>query len=102
MESDDFEAALAALPEGYSEGIYEGRRYGVSFRRSDDGRRNSLFARELAGTDIVSFNLYRLGSGIVSLKPCEMSAEKVRDFVLGFRLSASNAAVNRSECPASA
>ena len=45
-ESDDFEAALAALPEGYSEGIYEGRRYGVSFRRSDDGRRNSLFARE--------------------------------------------------------
>jgi len=31
MESDDFEAALAALPEGYSEGIYEGRRYGVSW-----------------------------------------------------------------------
>ena len=30
MESDDFEAALAALPEGYSEGIYEGRRYGVN------------------------------------------------------------------------
>ncbi|MEH2594925.1 hypothetical protein V1278_001838 [Bradyrhizobium sp. AZCC 1577] len=63
MESDDFEAASAALPEGYSEGIYEGWRYGVSVRRSDDGRRNSLFARELAGTDIVSFNLYRLGSG---------------------------------------
>jgi hypothetical protein len=67
MESDDFEAALAALPEGYSEGIYEGRRYGVSFRRSDDERRNSLFARELAGTDIACFNLYRLGSGIASL-----------------------------------
>ncbi|NLS07411.1 hypothetical protein HGP14_29475 [Rhizobium sp. P32RR-XVIII] len=90
MESVDFEAALGALPEGYSEGIYEGRRYGVSLRRSDDGRRNSLFARELAGTDIVSFNLYRLGSGNASLKPCEMSAEKVRDFVLGFRLAASN------------
>ena len=30
MESDDFEAALAAFPEGYSEGIYEGRRYGVN------------------------------------------------------------------------
>jgi hypothetical protein len=41
METDDFEAALAALPEGYSDGIYEGRRYGVSFRRSDGGRRNS-------------------------------------------------------------
>ena len=95
MESADFEAALAALPEGYSAGIYEERRYGVSFRRSDDGRRNSLFARELAGTDIVSFNLYRLGSGNPSLKPCEMSAEKVRDFVLGVRLSASSAAIIR-------
>jgi hypothetical protein len=102
MQSADFEAALAALPEGYSEGIYEGRRCGVSFRRSDDGRRNSLIARELAGTDVVSFNLYLLGSGNASLKPCEMSAEKVREFVLGFRLSASNAAVNRSECPTSA
>lgn len=88
MESDDFEMALSALPDGYSEGLYEGRRYGVSIRRSDDGRRNSLFARELAGTDIVSFNLYRLGSGDVSLRPCEMSVGKVRDFVLGFRLNA--------------
>src|SRR5262245_19442240 len=101
MESAGFEAALAALPEGYSEGIYGGRRYGVSLRRSDDGRRYSLFARELAGTDIVSFNLYRLGSGNASLKPCEMSAEKVRDFVLGLRSSASNATVNRSERPTS-
>jgi len=90
MEGADFEEALGALPEGYSEGIYEGRRYGVSLRRSDDGRRNSLFARELAGTDVVSFNLYRLGSGNASLKPCEMSAEKVRDFVLGFRLNTSD------------
>lgn len=87
MENDNFEEAVAALPEGYSEGFYEGRRYGVSLRRSQDGRRNSLFARELAGADIVSFNLYRLGSDNVSLKPCEMSAEKVRDFVLGFRPS---------------
>lgn len=84
MESSNFEAALGALACGYSEGIYEGRRYGVSLRRSDDGRRCSLFARELGGTDIVSFNLYRLGSGNAFLKPCEMSAEKVREFVLGF------------------
>ena len=82
----DFETALAALPSGYSEGVYQGRRYGVSVRRSDDGRRNSLFARELAGADIVSFNMYRLGSGNTSLKPCEMSTEKVIDFVRGFRL----------------
>ncbi|WP_157016820.1 hypothetical protein [Mesorhizobium xinjiangense] len=85
MESAEFERALAMFPDGYSEGIYEGQRYGVTYRRSDDGRRISLFARKLAGTDIISFNLYRLGTDGASLKPCEMSAEKVRAFVLGFR-----------------
>lgn len=85
MESEAFETALAAIPEGYSEGTYRGRRYSVSLHRSDDGRRNSFFARELAGRDIVSFNLYRLENGSASLKPCEMPAEKVRDFVVRFR-----------------
>jgi hypothetical protein len=75
----------------------------MSFRRYDDGRRNSLFARELAGTDIVSFNLYRLGSRNPALNPCEMSAEKVIDFALRFRASAaSSAAANRSKCSTSA
>jgi hypothetical protein len=39
----------------------------------------------LAGTDIVSFNLYRVTSDKTLLKPCEMSAEKVVAFVLDFR-----------------
>ena len=85
MEHASFDAAFEKLPEGYSEGAYDGRRFGVTVRRSEDGRRNSLFARELGGTDIVSFNLYRLSSGKISLKPCEMSTEKVVAFVLGFR-----------------
>ncbi|BCR26125.1 hypothetical protein KAM429_39680 [Aquipseudomonas alcaligenes] len=85
MEHAEFDAAFAQLPEGYSEGAYEGRRFGVTVRRSGDGRRNSLFARELAGTDIVSFNLYRVTSDRTLLKPCEMSAEKVVAFVLDFR-----------------
>ena len=80
----DFEAALEGLPRGYSEGFFDGRRYGVSVQRSDDGRRNSLFARDLAGTDIVSFNLYRMLDGSTLLRPCEMSSEKVVNFVLGF------------------
>ena len=87
MENADFEAALEGLPRGYSEGFFDGRRYGVSVQRSDDGRRNSLFARDLAATDIVSFNLYRLESGETLLKPCEMSSEKVVRFVLGFTLA---------------
>ncbi|GFE76090.1 hypothetical protein [Novosphingobium sp. TCA1] len=84
MENADFEAALEGLPRGYSEGTFDGRRYGVTVQRSDDGRRNSLFARDLAGTDIVSFNLYRVANGKTFLRPCEMSSEKVVSFVLGF------------------
>lgn len=85
MQPTEFDAVFRGLPEGYSQGVYEGRRFGLTVRRSEDGRRNSLFARELGGTDIVSFNLYRLSSGKISLKPCEMSTEKVVAFVLGFR-----------------
>ena len=45
MEHAEFDAAFAKLAEGYSEGAYEGRRFGLAVRRSGDGRRNSLFAR---------------------------------------------------------
>lgn len=85
MEYVEFDAAFAKLAKGYSEGFYEGRRFGLIVRRSGDGRRNSLFARELAGTDIVSFNLYHVTSDKTLLKPCEMSAESVVAFVLNFR-----------------
>jgi hypothetical protein len=85
MEHAGFDAAFAKLSEGYGEGVYNGRRFGVTVRRSEDGRRNSLFARELAGTDIVSFNLYRTAADGTLLKPCEMSADKVVAFVLDFR-----------------
>jgi hypothetical protein len=43
-----------------------------------------LFARELGGSDIVSFNLYRTPADEVHLRPCEMSSAKVIDFVRGF------------------
>jgi hypothetical protein len=40
-----FESALAAIPSGYGEGVYEELRYGVTVRKSRDGKRTSLFAR---------------------------------------------------------
>jgi hypothetical protein len=80
----DFESALAAIPSGYGEGVYEGLRYGVTVRKSRDGKRTSLFAGALAGGDIVSFNLYSLRSGERSLRPCEMPVQKVVAFVLGY------------------
>jgi hypothetical protein len=80
----EFESAFAAIPSGYGEGVYEGLRYGVTVRQSRDGKRISLFGRALPGGDVVSFNLYRLKSGEDSLRPCEMPAEKVVAFVLGY------------------
>nr|WP_246451669.1 hypothetical protein [Rhizobium paranaense] len=81
---EDFEAALACHPDGYVEGNFRDRRWGSTVTRSLDGRRTWLFAEELGGRDIVSFNIYRL-SGRLTLKPCEMSSSKVIDFLLGFR-----------------
>jgi len=79
-----FEDALAKLQDGYVDGHFGDRPWGVTVKRSEDGKRTWLYGEELSGTDIVSFNLYRLaGSGSI-LKPCEMSSAKVIEFVLGF------------------
>jgi hypothetical protein len=80
-----FENALGRLPDGYHEGLFDEQRWGSTIRRSEDGKRVWLYAEALAGGDIVSFNFYRLSAAGPTLKPCEMSSDKVIDFVLGFR-----------------
>jgi len=84
-ELSEFEHALATLPDGYSEGRFQGRPWGVTVRRSADGKRVWLYGEELGGADVVSFNLYVLSGASLTLKPCEMSSSKVVDFVLDFR-----------------
>ncbi|WP_017957169.1 hypothetical protein [Rhizobium leguminosarum] len=79
-----FEDALAKLPDGYVDGYFSGRPWGVTVKRSEDGKRTWLYGEELGGADIVSFNLYRLAGPGPILKPCEMSSAKVIEFVLGF------------------
>lgn len=81
----EFAPALARLPDGAMEGVFQGRRWGATIQRSQDGRRIWLFAEERGGTDVVSFNLYTLAGERPLLKPCEMSSAKVIDFVIGFR-----------------
>lgn len=89
LPSDEaaFLQALADIPTGYSEGDFNGRRWGVTVKRSPDLKRIWLFAEDLAGSDIVSFNLYGLEDGRHRLKPCEMSSEKVVAFVLGWQVA---------------
>ena len=87
-----FEDALANLPDGYVDGNFGNRSWGVTVKRSEDGKRTWLYAEELSGTDIVSFNLYQLAGPGSILKPCEMSSARVIEFVLGFKPSAAKAA----------
>jgi len=76
-----FAAQVDRLPAGYSEGVFDGRRWGVTLNASSDRRRRWLWGEELGGTDRVSFNLYALGGDRWALRPCEMPAAKVIDFV---------------------
>lgn len=79
---------LARLPEGWSAVRYRGRRWGVSHTRHVGGRVEKLHAEELGGTGIISANLY-LPGGIEQgddeqLRPCEMPAADVLDFLRGW------------------
>lgn len=79
----DFLVAFDQLPVGSYGGTYNGRRYRLTKSRFAEARSQKLFAEELGGPDHVSFNLYRLATGEALLKPCEMTVDKVRAFVLG-------------------
>jgi peptide-methionine (S)-S-oxide reductase len=79
----DLGELVARIPEGWTQVSYAGRRYGLSRTSRARGRAVSLYARELGGTDTVSANLYAHGDELL-LRPCEMPAEKVRDFLHGW------------------
>lgn len=78
--------ALMSMPRGYSKGRCGGRPWGATLEEAAGGRRYKLFAEELGGKDFVSFNLYLTGDNELMLRPCEMPAEKVIDFVLGYEV----------------
>jgi hypothetical protein len=83
MSLDAFLKHFDALPNGYGEGVYQNRRYGVTKTVKSNGRQAWLYAEELGGNDAISFNLYRLSMG-AKLKPCEMPETTVIAFVLGY------------------
>ena len=77
----DFLQAFDALPLGTFRGTAHGRTYIVTRSAVAEGRGDKLVAEALDGSDYISLNLYRLGSGPL-LKPCEMPEAKVVAFVL--------------------
>lgn len=78
----EFQRCLARLPAGFGEMEFEGNKWGVTVRRSDDQRRIWLYAEQLSGNDVVSFNFYLASGRRPTLKPCEMSSAKVVSFVV--------------------
>lgn len=80
-----FLASFHALPLGTHKGVSHGKRYVVSKSAFNDGKSWKLVAEELGGKDYISLNLYDLTSG-ARLYPCEMSTDKVIDFVCGLML----------------
>lgn len=70
------------VPWGWSTAIYRGRRYAVTKTAAAGGRALTLVAEDLGGTDLISANLYLTAPGPV-LRPCEMPAAKVIDFLTG-------------------
>lgn len=81
-----FVARFDSLPDGGYGATYQGRRYRLVKTRMATGRSQKLEAEELGGTDYISFNLYRLADGAALLKPCEMPAGKVVEFVMGVEI----------------
>lgn len=78
-------ARIRQLPEGYSEGVYKHARYGITRQTFNQGRSYKVFARELGGKNFISLNFYVQGEKLW-LKPCEMSEQKVADFLNEVRL----------------
>ncbi len=79
---EDFLTAFFALPTGTFSGRADTKRYVISRQVLAGGKSHKLVAHELGGTDYISLNLYQTRNSGALLRPCEMPAPKVVDFVL--------------------
>ncbi|ALM53641.1 hypothetical protein [Halomonas huangheensis] len=76
----DLAALLARVTEGYSEALYDGKRFAVTRQTFNRGNSTKIFARCLQDQQFFSCNAYRTTQGW-RLYPCEMSAESVLGFL---------------------
>jgi len=86
MNETEFYTKLLALPNGANDVFYQEKRYLLRKETLLDGKLIKVYAEELGNTNIISGNYYpTLKNGM--LKPCEMSDEKVIDFILNLKLN---------------
>lgn len=85
MNETEFYANLLALPDGANSVWYEHKRYLLRKETLLEGRLIKIYAEALGNSSVVSANYYPTMKGGM-LKPCEMSDQKVIDFVLHARV----------------
>lgn len=73
--------AINRIPEGYSEVLYQNKKYSVTKDIYNNGKSFKIYAKELQGNDFISLNYY-ITSTSELLKPCEMSDQKVIRFLM--------------------
>ncbi|QOD60197.1 peptide methionine sulfoxide reductase [Polaribacter haliotis] len=73
------------LPEGYSEGIYENKKYSLTKQIFNEGKSFKIYGKELKGNNFISLNYY-ITSKKEILKPCEMPAQKVIHFLENIKI----------------
>jgi len=77
---NEFDIRLKKLPLGSFYAYFNNKKYLVNKEVYSNGKIIKIFAKELAGNDIVSGNYFKtIKKGL--LKPCEMSERKVINFV---------------------
>ncbi|MEL4307004.1 peptide methionine sulfoxide reductase [Joostella sp. CR20] len=72
------------LPVGYSEVMYQQKKYGVTRTDFNNGKSIKVYAEELGGNDFISLNFYSTQTA-ESLKPCEMPEAKVIHFLMNYK-----------------
>ena len=72
--------SINKIPEGYSEGIYHYKKFGITKSTFNNGHSFKVYGEELGGNNFISFNYYLI-KGRNLIKPCEMPAAKVIDFL---------------------
>jgi len=85
MNQTKFYSKLLALPNGANNVLYKDKRYLLTKYTLLEGKLIKIYAEELGANDIVSGNYYPTMKGGM-LKPCEMSDEKVIEFVLNAKV----------------
>lgn len=80
-----YEQKLISFPVGSFYAIYKDKKYLASKNIMSKGGVIKFYAYELGGNNFVSCNFYITKSKNL-LKPCEMSPDKVIDFILYSKL----------------